>query len=35
MRPSFLHKFERRGIPLPSTLFQEQRPVVAAAGVIT
>jgi len=35
MRPTFLHKFERRGLPLPTALFQEQARPVAAAGVLT
>jgi pilus assembly protein CpaF len=35
MRPTFLHKFERRGLPLPTSLFQEQLRQVAPAGVLT
>jgi len=35
MRPTFLHKFERRGVPLPTTLFQEPQPVAPALGVLT
>ena len=34
MRPTFLHKFERRGVALPTSLFQEQRQV-APVGVLT
>jgi pilus assembly protein CpaF len=35
MRPTFLHKFERRGLPLPISLFQEQQRQVAPAAVLT
>jgi pilus assembly protein CpaF len=35
MRPTFLHKFERRGLPLPTSLFQEQQRQVAPAAVLT
>jgi pilus assembly protein CpaF len=34
MRPTFLHKFERRGVPLPTSLFQEQRQI-SPVGVLT
>jgi pilus assembly protein CpaF len=35
MRPTFLHKFERRGLPLPTALFQQdQARQVAPAGVL-
>jgi pilus assembly protein CpaF len=35
MRPTFLHKFERRGLPLPASLFQEQPRQAAPATVLT
>jgi len=35
MRPTFLHKFERRGVPLPSALFQEQQRQISAVSVLT
>jgi pilus assembly protein CpaF len=33
LRPTFLYKFERRGVALPNLLFQDTRPTVAAVGV--
>ncbi len=29
LRPSFLHKFEKRGVSLPVSLFAERRPQLA------
>jgi pilus assembly protein CpaF len=33
LRPTFLYKFERRGVPLPSILFTENRLSVSPVGV--
>jgi pilus assembly protein CpaF len=35
MRPTFVHKFERRGVQLPTALFQEQPRQLAPAGAVT
>jgi hypothetical protein len=35
MRPTFVHKFERRGVQLPTALFQEQPRQFAPAGALT
>jgi pilus assembly protein CpaF len=33
MRPTFLYKFERRGVPLPTALFSDMSRQVAPLGV--
>jgi pilus assembly protein CpaF len=35
MRPTFLYKFERRGVPLPAALFHEVPRQVAPLGAVT
>jgi pilus assembly protein CpaF len=34
LRPTFLYKFERKGVPLPNMLFQETRIAVAPVGAV-